>query len=209
MKLRINQWGIGQELAVGTVSEEIWDYIQSTFDGDVHAYIDALSEKDVVPEEFRIRECIDAGDRIVFSPEENDDQYHAYGGFLSGTHLVIENDEDSGVVYELECGNAEGLKESGIEVHCVTNTPAPEVRYVSVFKSTEKGSFLCGIFETDGEFDPKKLEIFCENLELNDEETEPIVMRFEYDGEEIECNFDSTTGKSCTVDIIDLKKDED
>ena len=85
----------------------------------------------------------------------------------------------------------------------------PSVRYISVFSSIEKGLFLTGQFELEGEFDPKKLVIFGTVVEYNGENTDVLVMGFEYAGKKIDCYFDSTDGKSLDVDIIDTKADED
>lgn len=201
MKVTIHHYGWGQELAIGSVPKEIWDYIQDEYEGDVASYIDDLGEDGKIPEEFRL---IDEMCELC----DNDDLCHEYCGWFSSGHIEITDDEGN-IIYECDCSEQEEFEKSGIqrEIHC--DVIDPSVRYISVFSSVEKGSFRAGEFELEGEFDPTKLNVICNFVKYNGEDSELFVIGFEYAGEEIDCEFGDTRGKSMDTDIIDTKADDD
>lgn len=201
MKVTINHFAYGQELAIGSVSKEIWDYIQDKYEGDVARYMDDLCENGKIPEEFMLADN-------MCSMYDNDDLFHATAGALSEGRIEVDNDKGE-MIYECDCRNLENFEKSGIMLDITNKIIDPSVRYISVFSSVEKGLFLTGTFELEGEFDPKKLVIFGTVVEYNGENTDVLVMGFEYAGKKIECDFDCTDGKSLDVDIIDTKADEE
>lgn len=73
----------------------------------------------------------------------------------------------------------------------------PQGDYVCQIYSTEKGTFFEGVFETIGNFDPKKLK-FVVNEYPNGEE---IIDSVEYDGVEIENDGSNTNGKGYSASM--------
>ena len=69
--------------------------------------------------------------------------------------------------------------------------------YVCQFWSAEKGTFLEGYFSTEGEFDIKKLKIYCEEFPNGDD----TVVRVTYDGEEVDNQGGETNGKGYSVSL--------
>ena len=53
MKYTISLYGKGNELTIGSVKKETWDYIQKEFGGDESKYLEALDNGDV-PEEHML-----------------------------------------------------------------------------------------------------------------------------------------------------------
>ena len=47
MKVAVSLYGYGHEFSIGTISQEIWDYIQEKYDGDFDKYLDGLENGDV------------------------------------------------------------------------------------------------------------------------------------------------------------------
>lgn len=204
MKAIITHYGYGQELAIGSVSKKVWDYIQDEYDGDVERYLDDAQSDyfgdHKIPDEFRV---VDAMCALC----DNDDLAHEYGGWLESGQIEITDDEGT-VIYECDC-SAETFERLGIRLDIECEVVDPSVRYISVFSSEEKGSFRTGEFDIEGEFDPTKLTVRCRSVEYDGEESEVLVLGFEYDGKEIDCDFGDTNGKSLDLDIIDTKADED
>lgn len=199
MKVTINHYAYGQELAIGSVSKEIWDYIQDKYEGDVAQYMDDLCENGKIPEDFMLAES-------MVDMYDNDDLFHAYAGELSAGRIEVDNDNDE-MIYECDCRHKEEFENSGIKLNVTNVVIDPSVRYISVFSSVEKGLFLTGTFELEGEFDPSKLVILGTVVEYNGESTDVLVTGFEYAGKTIECDFSSADGKSLSVDVIDTQED--
>jgi hypothetical protein len=66
-----------------------------------------------------------------------------------------------------------------------------EPEYVCQFWSAEKGTFFEGFVSTEGDFDIKKLKIYCEEFPNGDD----TVVKVEYDGEEVDNMGGDTNGK--------------
>lgn len=200
MKIYINNYGYGEELAIGTVSQEIWDYIQDHYDGDTNAYLDDLCENGKIPEKYMLAEsCRDLYD--------NDDLYHSYGGDLRCSTIEIE-DEDGNKIYSISTSDSDRcaesiLEDAGIQYDIEHLSIPDNIKYISVFRSSEKGDFLSGNFEINGNFDPKKLKLYCMSSVYGATQ----IKSFSYDGQPIECEFGATVGKSLDIEIINLTEE--
>lgn len=197
---RINLFGKGNEFTIGTIPKETWDYIQETFDGSESDYLEALDNGDV-PEEHQLAS-------ESWNMYECDDLWHYDGCWASYFRLDIEklnDDEFEGeVVFTCE---DDKTYEHGIKIEIDCTSIDDSIPYLCTWSSVAKGLYLTGDFEIDGEFDPKKLKILCKQVSFNnDEYYDRIVTGFEYDGEEIECEFDSTDGKGDTLRFIEVEQ---
>ena len=199
MKYRISLYGKGNELTIGTINKETWDYIQENFGGDEYSYQEALDNGDV-PEEHML-----ASDSC--SMYECDDQWHDSGCWTDCFRIEVEKIEDSNMAEEnvFTCTDGD-VKENGIEMETDDYAIDGAVPYLCLWSSVAKGLYLTGDFESAGEFDPKKLKIKCKRVSFNNDEHDSIVSGFEYDGEDIECDFDSAEGKGDTLRFIEVEQ---
>ena len=81
------------------------------------------------------------------------------------------------------------------EDESITNEPA----YTLQMWSAEKGTFFDGMIETYGEFDPKKLMIYCTEY-VNGDST---VSHMTYDEKDVDNQGGDTRGKGYTVSVWD------
>ena len=200
---RINLFGKGNEFTIGTIPKETWDYIQDIFSGNESDYLDALDNGDV-PEEHQL-----ASESCCMY--ECDDLWHYDGCSASYFRIDIEKLNDDGSVGEVvfTCKD-DKTYEHGIKTEIDYNSIDNSIPYLCTWSSYAKGLYLKGDFEIDGEFDPKKLKILCQQISYNNDEIfDRIVTGFEYDGKEIECDFDHTEGNGDTVQFIEVKQEHD
>jgi hypothetical protein len=197
MNLRISLCGHGHEFSIGTISQEVWDYIQEEYDGDFDKYLDSLDNGDV-PEDLML-----ADDR--YSMCDCDDLYHEYNGWLNSCKIYIETEEGN----ELFSIEGDALEDAGVNVERYTESVDKSVHHLAVFSSVEKGTFRAGDFEIEGDFDPKKLTVYCTKVTFGDQEDYYMVDSFEYDGIEIECDFVGTDGKGMEIYMVEQENHEE
>ena len=89
MKYTISLYGKGNELTIGSVKKETWDYIQEEFGGDEKEYLKALDNGDVPEEHMLASES--------WNMCECDDLWHHEGCWSSCYRVEVE-DEDGNVV---------------------------------------------------------------------------------------------------------------
>ena len=197
MKVAVSLYGRGHEFSIGTISQEIWDYIQEKYDGDFDKYLDGL-ENGEVPEDLMLAED-------KFSLCDCDDLYHEYSAWLESCTIEIE-DEDGNMLFSAE-GNA--LEKAGVKVERSSEHVDENARYLVVFSSEEKGKFREGEFEIEGEFDPQKLTIYCSKVCFGNSEDNYMVDSLVYDDQDIDWYFNGTDGKGSEIYMLDTQANED
>lgn len=205
MKVIIKHYARGQELAIGSVTKEIWDYIQDKYEGNVDHYVEDIcldhygdDNRDYinkVPEEFKF------ADNLC----DNDDLFHKTAGWFDKGCIEI-SDNDGKIIYECNCSELGAAAREGIQLDLIHETIDQSVRYISIF-SSPKGIILTGQFDIEGEFDPTKLKVLCTIVwyKYNVKRESALVTGFEYNGERIDCSIESARDEMVHIDIIDTK----
>lgn len=181
MKYHFMVNGHCREYILGSVSKEIWDYIQEKFNRNADDYWDAVMNGEI-PEEYRL-----GGE-----PDECDDIYHSFGNYLNGSWIDVE-DENGNTVFHLDLEN---LRDSEVKRTRSETKVGKGIPYISSWVWGGKGGDDYE-FETDN-FDPKKLNIlysvafFGDGHEFIDG---PVITGFEYDGKELDVDNGSVIGK--------------
>ena len=219
---RITLNGYGGESAYMSVSKEAHDFWKSVCDDhgdyDLSAYM--TSDEDDEPE-FENVENVPAEAQFLHDTDE--DNYkrpwyeshtefeHSYGVEWNSAYIVVDevNSQEYSADHVADVIDGENLsemlnileEESGWELELTSMDCADEVpegtEYIAQMYSSEKGTFFEGILETTGDFDPKKLKVYCLEY-LNGEDT---VVNIEYDGNEIENDGGDTNGKGFSAAI--------
>ena len=191
-KYEITITGWGNEVSVGTITQEEEDRIKEVMENnDCDSIEEFYNDWDLVEE---------AG---VSEWHENDEKFHTYGAIADGATITVTNmvtdeeifskplldlivfdDEDS----ELELWTEEFIQHNDEKI--------------IAFISTDKGTIIAGEIEIEGEFDESKLIPICSEVIIEDSYTFELITNIEYDGEEVDNDGLSTSGKDFTVQII-------
>ena len=150
MKVIIKYYARGQELAIGSTSQETWDHIQDEYDGDANSYIVdiCLGHRNDNDDRYIADICLN---------HCNDDLFHKTAGWFDSGCIEITNDKGK-TIYECSWNEIADFEQSGIQFDLTHETVNRFVRYISVF-SSPKGIILTGEFDIEGEFDPTKLKV--------------------------------------------------
>jgi len=219
---RITLNGYGGESAYMSVSKEAHDFWKSVCDDhgdyDLSAYM--TSDEDDEPEFENVE---NVPPEAQFLHDTDEDNYkrpwyeshtefeHTYGVEWNSAYIVVDevNSQEYNADHVADVIDGENLsemlnileEESGWELELTSMDCADEVpegtEYIAQMYSSEKGTFFEGILETTGDFDPKKLKVYCLEY-LNGEDT---VVNIEYDGNEIENDGGDTNGKGFSAAI--------
>ena len=219
---RITLNGYGGESAYMSVSKEAHDFWKSVCDDhgdyDLSAYM--TSDEDDEPEFENVE---NVPPEAQFLHDTDEDNYkrpwyeshtefeHTYGVEWNSAYIVVDevNSQEYNADHVADVIDGENLsemlnileEESGWELELTSMDCADEVpegtEYIAQMYSSEKGTFFEGILETTGDFDPKKLKVYCMEF-LNGEDT---VVNIEYDGNEIESDGGDTNGKGYSAAI--------
>ena len=214
--------GYGGESAYMTVSKEAHDFWQPICeehgDYDLTTYMNSDGEEE---DEYENIESVPP--EAQFLHDKDEDNYkrpwyeshtefeHSYGVEWGSAYIVV--DEVDSMEYSanhvadvIEGENLQELlntveEESGWELELTSMGCSDEVpegtEFIAQMYSSEKGQFFDGVVETVGEFDLKKLKVYCMEF-LNGEDT---VVNIEYDGNEIENDGGDTNGKGYSAAI--------
>jgi hypothetical protein len=219
---RITLNGYGGESAYMSVSKEAHDFWKSVCDDhgdyDLSAYM--TSDDDDEPE-FENVENVPPEAQFLHDTDDNNykrpwyeshtEFEHTYGVEWNSAYIVVDevNSQEYNADHVADVIDGENLsemlnileEESGWELELTSMDCADEVpegtEYIAQMYSSEKGTFFEGILETTGDFDPKKLKVYCMEF-LNGEDT---VVNIEYDGNEIESDGGDTNGKGYSAAI--------
>ena len=214
--------GYGGESAYMTISKEAHDFwkpiCEEHGDYDLSTYMNSDGEEE---DEYDNIESVPV--EAQFLHDTDDDNYkrpwyeshtefeHTYGVEWNSAYIVVDevNSQEYNADHVADVIDGENLsemlnileEESGWELELTSMDCADEVpegtEYIAQMYSSEKGTFFEGILETTGDFDPKKLKVYCMEF-LNGEDT---VVNIEYDGNEIESDGGDTNGKGCSAAI--------
>lgn len=187
---KIQLWGYGGEVVMGTVDREIYDYFKRRrLDLSSFAWESDYAEENNIPEEMQ-----------PFPPGswyECDNITHANGVARNAGTIQIE-DEKGETIYEKSLDDINGWEDS-------EGNPEPEWScseefwidekdpgtVVFIGRSNEKGTFFEGNIDLTTPFDISKLVLGYDEVD-----GEEIINRVEYDGVEIDNWGGSTDGKS-------------
>ena len=219
---RIQLNGYGGESAYMTVSKEAHDFwkpiCEEHGDYDLSAYMTSDDDDEPefeniesVPPEAQFLHDVDEDNYKRPWYESHTEFEHSYGVEWSSAYIVVEEvdsaDYMSNTVADVIDGeNLQELldkveEESGWELELTEMGCSDEVpegtEFIAQMYSSEKGQFFDGVVETVGEFDLKKLKVYCMEF-LNGEDT---VVNIEYDGNEIENDGGDTNGKGYSAAI--------
>ena len=219
---RITLNGYGGESAYMSVSKEAHDFWKSVCDDhgdyDLSAYM--TSDDDDEPEFENVE---NVPPEAQFLHDTDEDNYkrpwyeshtefeHTYGVEWNSAYIIVDEvaSQEYNADHVADVIDGENLsemlnileEESGWELELTSMDCADEVpegtEYIAQMYSSEKGTFFEGILETTGDFDPKKLKVYCMEF-LNGEDT---VVNIEYDGNEIENDGGDTNGKGFSAAI--------
>lgn len=142
MKCHIEVFGYARCITVGSVTQEIFDYIQNEFDGDADEYVQAWMNDDV-PEDYCASESVYCCNDI----------YSRKGCQLFMCHIIIKDDNGATI---FEVNGAENLKcqyrDEQIPMPC---------KYAIKMIDDGKGKLLEGTFNIRSPFDTSKLVLKC------------------------------------------------
>lgn len=212
---RLSLTGYGGEAAYMSITKEAHDFWKSVTeehgDSDFVTYMVnddpddcEYEEIDSVPKEADF--LTSYGEDDYKSPwyESPTEYEHQYGVTYDASYISVDevdsDDYMSNVVAEVVenqdlpefISNLEEETDYEFEGTDYTECYAGEdVKYIAQMYSSEKGGFFDGIIETVGDFDPKKLKIYCSEYD-NGEET---ITSVEYDGVEVDNQGGDTNGK--------------
>jgi hypothetical protein len=180
---RIELGNYGGEVYAGKVDRKIYDYFKQN-SIDLDEYNGDWDNELGIPEDMQ---PFPPG-----SPYECDDLIHASGATMDDGNLVQVFDENGNVVWECALDTT-ALDEEGIEVEeyeefYLSEIPEGEVVYWGA--QGEKGLLFGGEIELKQPFDPKKLK-----FTYSDADGWYLCSGVSYDGEDIDNNDVSTTGK--------------
>lgn len=191
MKYTISLYGKGNELTIGSVKKETWDYIQEEFGGDESKYLEALDNGDVPEEHMLASES--------WNMYECDDLWHHEGCWSSWYRVEVE-DEDGNVVFSFTNDNVDELN---IKTETEYMSIDDDHKYIALWTSMEKGRYLVGKFETE-KFLPEGLKIKYSRVYFaSDSMYDEIVTGFDYFDSEITCEFDCTDSKGNSFRLIE------
>jgi len=219
---RIQLNGYGGESAYMTVSKEAHDFwkpiCEEHGDYDLSAYMTSDDDDEPefeniesVPPEAQFLHDVDEDNYKRPWYESHTEFEHSYGVEWSSAYIVVEEVDSmeysaNTVADVIEGENLQDLlnnieEESGWEIELTEMGCSDEVpegtEFIAQMYSSEKGQFFDGVVETVGEFDLKKLKVYCMEF-LNGEDT---VVNIEYDGNEIENDGGDTNGKGYSAAI--------
>ena len=181
---RIELGAYGGEIYIGSVERKIYDYFKNN-NIDIEEYASSWDDELGVPEEFQ---PFPAG-----SAYECDNLIHASGATMDDGNTVEVFDENNNMVWScsLDTGSLEsaGVKtEEDEEFYLEDNLPEGQVAFYGA--QGEKGLLFGGNIELKAPFDPSKLKIcYC------DADGWQLSNGIMYDGEDVDNNDYSTTGK--------------
>lgn len=182
---KINMWGYGCEIVMGTVDRKIYDYFKSRrLDLSDFAWDSDYADENNIPEEM-----------WPFPPGswyECDSMAHASGVDRNAGTIQID-DENGDTVYQRSLEDLCG-EEDEPETACndeVWIGAKPDGTVVFIGRSNEKGTFFEGEIELKEPFDITKLSLGYDEID-----GEEIINFVEYDGEQIDNWGGSTSGKS-------------
>ena len=218
---RIQLNGYGGESAYMSVSKEAHDFwkpiCEEHGDYDLSAYMTSDDDDpefeniESVPPEAQFLHDVDEDNYKRPWYESHTEFEHSYGVEWSSAYIVVEEVDSmeysaNTVADVIEGENLQDLlnnieEESGWEIEltemgCLDEVPEG-TEFIAQMYSSEKGQFFDGVVETVGEFDLKKLKVYCMEF-LNGEDT---VVNIEYDGNEIENDGGDTNGKGYSAAI--------
>ena len=193
---RIDSYGYGGEVTVGTVSPEFVEYWKDKNENDLLSH--------VMAREFGDLDNIDDEDFDKNSPElpkdtcwhEIDDVAHSNGAYEDSNFLITEvetsdDDEENATTKKLE------MNSLGFERGCTLEENQDGYIPVLIVHSSEKGSFESWILETDTEFNPDRLAFTVSETNICN-----VVESAYYDKEELEPLYlGDTTGKSMNAHV--------
>ena len=216
---RIMLWGYGGEaeyLKLTKAQYEFWhNHIEEHGDSDAVTYCTSAEDG-----EFEFEDIDELPEEMQFLKHEGEDYssswYEAPTGFThqwgidyNNANITIDevDSDDYGAPTKQEIVESKDLAEYvseleeandyNIELTEMGVDECEEPEYVAQMYSAEKGTFFEGVFETVGDFDPKKLKIYTSEY-LNGDDT---IDSIEYDGEEIENNGGDTNGKGYSFHV--------
>lgn len=195
-KFEITLQGYGGEIAVGTITEEQYEFWKDREDLEEHAY-DFDNELDI-PEDMKI--ATDGG------WYECDNLEHRNGCEFDSACMIYVHDEDGNEVFSCPLCYSE-LEEKGVYVEGILDREYrvehdSDAKYYFLGQAFEKGCFQTYEIE-DYKFDPTKL-----NFSIIDVEGWTLVDGVSYMSEELDDTGGySTTGKSSFFKVFKVGED--
>jgi hypothetical protein len=194
---KVHLWGYGGEKVMGTTDQAVWDYCMA-------------NQVDLSEIAWNSDAAADMGldaAMLPFPPGswyECDNLAHVSGVSRDAGTLQIE-DENGNIIFEESLSDLDGSDghpewHEDDEIYVSMCTPGD---IVFVGSSTEKGTFFEGEIDLTAPFDIQKLQLSYEDVN-----GESIVNSVSYDGEDIENDGGSTSGKSSEFDMFWLKDDQ-
>jgi hypothetical protein len=182
---KIQMWGYGGEVVMGTVDRKIYDYFkQRRLDVSDFAWNGDYSDENNVPEDMQ-----------PFWPgswHDCDNMGHAYGVSRSAGTLQIE-DENGEVIFEKSFDDIDGCDDSP-EWCCndeIWIDSQPEGTVVFIGRSNEKGTFFESEIKLTAPFNIEKLQ-----LQYDEIDGEEFINGVYYEDKELDNFGGSTDGKS-------------
>lgn len=220
---RVRLWGYGGEAAYISLTQEQYEYWSAFKDDETredgeYEIIEYMCDPDTWLTENTIPEgtdflChkYDDGTGIIREyrnpwHEAPTEYAHAFGATDDCRVSVVEVDSDeynanhildvidSKESSEINHENDYEFIEYG-ELTDYKGNPVEEPDYVCQFWSAEKGTFFDGAFSTEEEFDIKKLKLITQEFPNGDD----VVVRVDYDGQEVYNDGAETNGKGYSV----------
>lgn len=220
---RISLWGYGGEAAYMNLTKEAFDFwnthTEEHYDNDLVTYLINEEEEDAeyedikeipkqadfltsygedeykstwyeAPTEFCHQNGVEYGNARIDVEEVDGPEY----GSKHVRSIEFEDDNLSDNINKLE-------EESNYELELTGSGEGYEYEdqgdYIVQMYSAEKGTFFDAIIETVGDFDLKKLKVFCNEYPNG----EDIVDGMEYDGVELDNQGGDTNGKGYSAHV--------
>ena len=194
---KVHLWGYGGEKVMGTTDQAVWDYCMAN-----QVDLSEIAWNSDAAEDMKLDAAM-----LPFPPGswyECDNLAHVSGVSRDAGTLQIE-DENGNIIFEKSLSDIDGSDghpqwHEDDEIYVSMCKPGD---IVFVGSSTEKGTFFEGEIDLTAPFDIEKLQLSYEDVD-----GESIINSVSYDGEDIENDGGSTSGKSSDFDMFRLQDNQ-
>lgn len=199
--------GDGCELALGSIDDDTWNYIEEEYDGDAESYCSALDNEEV-PEEFSL-----AGSTSTLELYEHNDLGHYYGCTLDGSCTITIEDKNNKCVssIEIEGSNLGHYRNQIRNYICPPNID--DCNHYMLWCSSENDEMTCRL-ELDEPFDFSKLQLVIKEVDFHaDELSISFIEGVKYESQEKEFILDESSSNGDPevefYSVLDEEYDDD
>lgn len=177
--------GRGAEVAFNRIEPDVWQQIEAEYKDKMDSLVPDW-ESGSLPASIKLPPSAEL--------YAHDNLGHESGCFTDWFTLEVEN-EDGIQVAEFSSEAVPWIDEK-------TTSISDKAEHYTCWMSLEKGVFLEGEIDIDGDFDPDKVRIDVKTYTYGKSDSCSVVVGISYDGEDVECEFVETVGKGDEVSVF-------